>query len=74
MGGVSTGYCTREDINCLACPDSGTAYLTLPKGHYEVFDKAHGATTDCAPGQEMKAKELTYVINGIHYALPSHHW
>ena len=25
-------------------------------------------------GQELNFPDLTYVINGIHYDMPSHHW
>ena len=37
VGGVSTGFCTKEGANCLVCPDSGTSLATFPKGHFEHF-------------------------------------
>jgi len=28
----------------------------------------------CRPGFEFEAGELTFIINGIPYSVPSHHW
>ena len=28
----------------------------------------------CDEGSELNYPDITYVINGIHYVLPSHHW
>ena len=74
IGGVSTGYCNQEGKNCLVCPDSGTSLATFPKGHFNHFQKEYGDTVDCEMGQELNFPDMTYVINGIHYDMPSHHW
>ena len=75
VGGVSTGFCTKEGANCLVCPDSGTSLATFPKGHFEHFQTTFGRDNmSCDEGDEMSFPDLTYVINGVDYVLPSHHW
>lgn len=74
IGGVSTGYCNQPGANCRVCPDSGTSLATFPEGHYKHFQKDYGDTVDCEMGQELNFPDITYVINGIHYDMPSHHW
>lgn len=34
----------------------------------------YGDVISCAEGDELNFPDLTYVINGIDYNLPSHHW
>ena len=36
--------------------------------------KEYGDEVDCESGQELNFPDITYIINGIHYNLPSHHW
>ena len=74
IGGVSTGYCNQEGVNCLVCPDSGTSLATFPEGHFNHFQKDYGDKVDCEMGQELNFPDITYVINGINYDMPSHHW
>ena len=74
VNGVSTGFCKRPGANCLVCPDSGTSLATFPQSHYDIFQAEYGDTVSCEQGDELRFPDLTYVINGIDYALPSHHW
>ena len=74
IGGKSTGFCNRNGANCLVCPDSGTSLATFPPSHYELFKKEYGDTIPCAAGEELQFPDLVYVINGIDYVMPSHHW
>ena len=34
----------------------------------------YGDTEDCEEGKEYEYGDLTFVINGVDYSLPSHHW
>lgn len=74
VNGVSTGFCTRSGANCTICPDSGTSLLTFPPAALKEFNKKYGDTVDCTEDEFLKLPELTYVIDGIEYGLPSHHW
>ena len=74
VGGVSTGLCTKEGANCLVCPDSGTSMATFPPGHFGEFDLEFAVDESCEEGDELLYPDLTYVINGVEYVMPSHHW
>ena len=74
VGNESTGFCTRQGANCLVCPDSGTTFMTFPKAHFDQFDKKYGNSVSCDAGEELNYPDLTYIIEGVHYILPSHHW
>ena len=75
IDGVSTGYCTQEAANCTVAPDSGTSYLTFPEGHYSLLeDGGFTERASCTLENFISGKELTYVINGVNYVLPAHHW
>ena len=74
VGGKSTGFCTRSGANCTVTPDSGTSLLTFPEEHNTIFQSYYGGKTDCIEGEELQFPELTYVIGGIDYVVPSHHW
>jgi len=74
VNGQSTGFCTRPGANCTVCPDSGTSLATFPKAHYDTFQAQYGDVISCREGDELTFPDLTYVINGIEYNMPSHHW
>ena len=74
VDGKSTGFCTKPGANCTVCPDSGTSFLTFPEEHNTVFQGLYGGSTDCIEGEELQFPDLTYVIGGIDYVVPSHHW
>lgn len=74
VNGVSTGFCNRPGANCTVCPDSGTSLATFPKSHYDIFQSNYGDVISCKEGDELTFPDLTYVINGIEYNMPSHHW
>lgn len=74
VDGISTGYCTQEGANCLVTPDSGTSALTFPPGAYAEFVQDYGDSISCTADDVLNFGSLTYVIEGVHYNLPSHHW
>lgn len=74
VGGISTGLCTKEGANCLVCPDSGTSMATFPPGHYDKFAEKFQVNESCSEGAELEYPDLTYVIDGVEYTIPSHHW
>ena len=64
--------------NCRVTPDSGTTMMTMPSWAYQMFLKQLNYPLDsgyvCNPGFEFEQGELTVVINGVEYPIPSHHW
>ena len=74
VNGVSTGYCTRPTSNCTAAPDSGTSLITFPPNHFKEFDETYGQDSPCTQSQFLEGSELTFVINGVDYDVPAHHW
>lgn len=74
VNGVSTGFCSREGANCTVCPDSGTSLLTFPQKALKQFKSQYGGSTDCTEDDLLQFPDLTYVIDGIDYDVPSHHW
>ena len=73
VNGKSLGLCT-PDRNCLVTPDSGTATITFPSWAFNKFEKEYGASLDCDEGWEYKQGDMTFVIGGKNYSVPSHHW
>ena len=73
INGQSLGLCT-EERNCLITPDSGTSLITFPSWAYELFEDEYGDAVDCEEGYEYKQGDITFVIGGDSYSLPSHHW
>ena len=53
-------------------PDSGTSLLTAPTWAYSILDEALPYSSDCASKHDFGS--LTYVIDGVEYNLPSHHY
>lgn len=74
INGNSLGMCSEEDP-CLFTPDTGTSLITMPSWATDKFKQDHpewGVATAC--DSEFTYGDLTYVINGIEYPIPSHHW
>lgn len=73
IGDKSLGIC--QDRQCFATPDSGTSLSTMPSWALSVFNDAtyeHGMP--CVEGFDMSLEDLVFVIDGVDYPLPSHHW
>lgn len=69
---VSTGLC--DDKDCLVTPDTGTSLLTFPSWAIKEFNKKYEKDKSEACESEFDYGQITYVINGIEYPLPAHHW
>ena len=75
IDGKSLGLCGPDSgKNCLLTPDSGTSMITFPSWAHAEFMNEYGQVEDCEEGSEYSYGDLTFVINGKEYALPSHHW
>ena len=47
----------------------------MPDWAYVKWLKTEWAKSyNCSQGGERERPELTFVINGVDYSLPSHHW
>ena len=73
VGGVSTGLCQQKGVNCTVAPDSGTSTLTMPTMHLQKFSEQHQPFS-CTVKEYLELPEISYVINGVEYALPIHKW
>ena len=55
-------------------PDSGTTYMTMPSWAKEIFIKqTFPDVIPCKPDLGIFGT-LTFVIDGLDYELPAHHW
>lgn len=73
VGGKSLGIC--DDKDCWMTPDSGTSQLCMPDwAYYMWLDTDWGNQYPCGEGGEQSRPELTFVIDGKDYSIPSHHW
>ena len=72
INGVSTEYCKSH--TCYGAPDSGTSLMTFPSGAYREFEAQYGGQIPCYDGDQFEFATITFVIDGIHYDIPSHHW
>lgn len=73
IDGKSLGLCDNK--KCLFTPDTGTSLITFPSWAMNQFSRDHPewqTQNDCK--SELEHGDLTYVINGIDYPIPSHHW
>lgn len=80
IGDESLGLCGPESIlgkDCLAAPDSGMSYLTMPDwaiAHLSNHAKLGGPFL-CDDNDQFEQEDLVYVLSdGREYRLPSHHW
>mmetsp|Transcript_30672 Transcript_30672/g.37955 ORF Transcript_30672/g.37955 Transcript_30672/m.37955 type:complete len:350 (+) Transcript_30672:379-1428(+) len=74
VNGVSTGFCTRTGANCTIAPDSGTSLLTFPQKALTEFNQQYGDSVDCSESEFTSFPDLVYVIRGVEYRVPPHHW
>ena len=76
VDGKSLGYCgPGTGKTCYITPDSGTSLMTFPSWAYNQFMASeHGKTKKCKKGEEYTYGDLTFVVNGVSYDVPSHHW
>ena len=75
IDGKSLEICGPDtDKDCLLTPDSGTSMITFPSWAHSTFMDAYGDRENCEEGTEYNYGNITFVINGIDYDLPSHHW
>lgn len=73
VGGKSLGIC--DDRDCWMTPDSGTSQLCMPDWAYHKWlNTEWGNEYFCGEGGEQSRPELTFVIDGKDYSIPSHHW
>jgi type 1 fimbria pilin len=75
VDGEDTGLCNDSTKKCLFTPDTGTSLITFPtwattKFNSDYPEYSNGSSCD----DEYSHGNLTYVINGIEYPIPSHHW
>lgn len=57
---------------CMMTPDSGTSLITAPTWAYEKLMKALPQEEAC--DDKYKFGNLTFVVDGIDYDIPSHHF
>ena len=55
-------------------PDTGTSLITFPSWAYDEFMEDFGDVVECEENVEYTFGDLTFVIGGDHYDIPSHHW
>ena len=48
--------------------------ITFPSSAHKEFMEEYGQVEDCEEGSEYTYGDLTFVINGVEYSVPSHHW
>jgi hypothetical protein len=73
IGDQSLGLCNDKD--CRMTPDSGTSQLCMPDwAHQEWRNTEWGQAYECGEEGERGRPDLTFVINGVDYSIPSHHW
>ena len=75
IDGQSLGYCgPNSGKNCYLTPDSGTSLNTFPGWAHKQFMESHGKTRPCKKGEEYEFGNMTFVVEGVSYDIPSHHW
>ena len=57
---------------CMITPDSGTSMMTVPSWAYDKISKTLPYKEGC--DSKLVFGTLSFVINGIDYDLPSHHF
>jgi len=75
LGDRSLGLCGDEGKECLVTPDSGTSLSTMPSWALEKFHSNFDPIkVECDEGDDFLQEDLVFVIDGVDYAVPSHHW
>jgi hypothetical protein len=61
---------------CMFTPDSGTSHLHFTSWAYPTLLAATAGcdSLPCSEGSDLNFGNLTFVINGVNYDLPSNHW
>lgn len=70
INGKALNICEGKE-NCYVTPDSGTTFLTVPMWAMDKIDEAW-QHQDCESDGDFG--ELTYIIEGKEYSIPSNHW
>jgi hypothetical protein len=70
--GIPLNICRGRYEGCMMTPDSGTSLLTAPTWAMEILEEIMPQEENCS--NIHKFGTLTYVIDGIDYDLPSHHF
>ncbi len=70
--GVPLNICRGRYGGCMMTPDSGTSLLTAPTWALSRLEEVLPQEEGCS--NIHKFGTLTYVINGIDYDVPSHHF
>ena len=73
LDGIPLNLCQPSD-RCLITPDSGTSKMTMPTNLLALFEKKIGYIPNLPCEDAFGLGTISYVIDGIHYKLPSHHW
>ena len=68
--GVPMNLCAGK--TCMITPDSGTSLLTAPKWALTIIESILPQKEDCIDPNTFGT--LSYVIDGIDYTIPSHHF
>ena len=56
----------------MVTPDSGTSLLTVPSWAFDILNDQLPYEEGC--DSKFDHGDLTYVIDGVEYNLPSHHY
>jgi hypothetical protein len=47
----------------------------MPSWAYKVFErKIGGSSFECEKGSDFEELDLVFVIDGVDYRMPKHHW
>lgn len=70
--GTPLNLCEGRKNGCMMTPDSGTSLITAPSWAYDKIMHALPQEDDCS--DKFKFGTLTFVVDGIDYDIPSHHF
>ncbi len=70
--GVPLNICKGRAGGCMMTPDSGTSLLTTPSWALPMLEAVLPQEENC--NNKHKFGSLTFVIDGIDYDVPSHHF
>ena len=68
--GVALNLCQNK--KCMMTPDSGTSLITAPTWAYNKILSALPQEDNCS--DKYKFGTLTFVVDGVDYDIPSHHF
>jgi len=70
INGESLGIC--DDTDCMITPDSGTSLLRMPTWAFDIA--LPQLPTDYQCESDLRFGDMTVVIDGVNYDIPSAHW